>query len=53
MTEHKFKIAAGAPSGLYQITRRLRAVDEEFQYAIKSAYKDHERVATASELIRV
>jgi hypothetical protein len=65
MTEHKFKIgqlvyfhpkksrlAAGAPSGPYQITRRLPAVDGEFQYAIRSPYEDHERVAKESELIR-
>ncbi len=65
MTDHKFKIgqlvyfhpkksnsAAGAPSGPYQITRRLPAVDGEFQYAIKSAYEDHERIARESELTR-
>ncbi len=65
MTDHKFKIgqlvyfhpkksslAAGAPSGPYQITRRLPAVGGEFQYAIKSAYEDHERVAKESELTR-
>jgi hypothetical protein len=66
MTEHRFKIGhlvyfhpkksrlvAGVPSGPYQITRRLPAVDGEFQYAIKSAYEDHERVAMESELTRV
>jgi hypothetical protein len=65
MTEHRFKIgqvvyfhpkksklAAGAPAGPYQITRRLPAIDEEFQYAIKSAYENHERVAAESELSR-
>jgi hypothetical protein len=63
MTEHEFEIgqlayfhpkksrlAAGAPSGPYQITRRLPVVDGEFQYAIRSAYEDHERVAMESEL---
>ena len=63
MAEHKFKIgqvvyfhpkrlAAGTPSGPYQITRRLPAAEGEFQYAIKSAYEDHERVAMESELSR-
>ena len=65
MAEHKFKIGqlvyfhpqrsrlvAGAPAGPYQITKRLPAVDGEFQYAIRSAYEDHERVAMESELIR-
>jgi hypothetical protein len=46
-------LVAGVPSGPYQITRRLPAVDGEFQYAIKSAYEDHERVAMESELTRV
>ncbi len=36
----------------YQITRRLPAADGEFQYAIKSTYEDHERVARESELTR-
>jgi hypothetical protein len=66
MAEHKFKIGqlvyfhpqksrlvADAPAGPYQITRRLPAVDGEFQYAIKSTYEDHERVAMESELIRI
>jgi len=65
MTDHNFKIgqfvyfhpksrvAAGAPSGPYQITRRLPASDGEFQYAIKSAFEDHERIAGESELSRI
>jgi hypothetical protein len=65
MAEHKFKIgqlvyfhpkksrlAAGAPTGPYQIIRRLPAADEEFQYAIKTVFEDHERVAKESELTR-
>jgi len=65
MAEHKFKIGQivyfhpeksrlpiGAPSGPYQILRRLPAIDGEFQYVIRSAYEDHERVATESELTR-
>jgi len=58
MSEHKFKIghlvylnptsklAAGAPSGLCQ--RRLPEADGELQYAIKSAFEDHERVVLES-----
>ena len=65
MAEHKFKIGqivhfhpkkltfqVDAPSGPYQITRRLPATDGEFQYVIRSAYEDHERVAKESELTR-
>jgi hypothetical protein len=64
MAEHKFKIgqlvylnptsrlAAGAPSGPYQITRRLPETDRQFQYAIKSAFEDHERVVLESDLTR-
>jgi hypothetical protein len=64
MAEQRFKIghlvylrpnsrlATGAPSGPYQITKRLPESDGEFQYAIKSAFEDHERVALESDLIR-
>ena len=63
MAEHKFKIGqvvyfhpknsrspSYAPSGPYQIIRRRPAIDGEFQYVIRSAYEDHERVARESEL---
>ena len=63
MAEHKFKIGqavyfhpkksrlmSDAPPGPYQITRRLPAIDGEFQYVIRSAYESHERVAKESEL---
>ena len=66
MAEHKFKIGQGvyfrpkkssfridAPSGSYQIVRRLPATGGEFQYVIRSAYEGHERVARESELTRV
>jgi hypothetical protein len=66
MTGHKFKIGqvvyfypqksrlpTYAPSGPYQIIRRLPAMDGEFQYVIKSAHEDHEGVATESELTRL
>jgi len=65
MTEHKFKIGQvvyfrpkisslplSASSGPYQITRRLPAAEGEFQYVIRSANEDHERVAKESELSR-
>ncbi len=60
MTEHKFKIgqlvyfrrkSLATPEGPYQITRRLPAIDGEFQYAVKSAYENHERTAKKTELI--
>jgi hypothetical protein len=65
MAEHKFKIGqvvyfyhknsklpSYAPSGPYQIIRRLPAIDGKFQYVIRSAHEDHERVARESELAR-
>ena len=65
MAEHKFKIGqavyfhpqksrsvSDAPPGPYQITRRLPAIDGEFQYVIRSTYESHERVARESELSR-
>jgi hypothetical protein len=62
MPAHKFKIGElvffhpqlpdSAPRGAYQIIRRLPAVDGEFQYVIRSAYEDHQRVAKEGELSR-
>jgi hypothetical protein len=65
MAEHKFKIgqvvyiqnakvraALQASSGGYVVTRRLPEKDGEFQYAIRSAHEDHERVVTESEISR-
>jgi hypothetical protein len=65
MAEYKFKIGQAvyfrpkrtstplsAPPGPYQITRRLPAAEGEFQYVIRSANEDHERVAKESELSR-
>ena len=64
MTEYKFKIGQlvyfhpkgpgqlRAP-GPYQIIKRLPArEDGEFQYEIRSAVEDHNRVARESELTR-
>jgi len=63
MTQHRFKIGQvvyfrpkksrtqpTAPSGAYQITKRLPAADGEYQYAIKSMYEQHDRIASESEL---
>jgi hypothetical protein len=64
MADHKFKIGQSvfysprrglvpvdAPTrSPYQITARLPPVDGEFQYRIKSANEQYERVASESEL---
>ncbi len=65
MAERKFKIGQvvyfrpkrssaplSASSGPYQIMRLLPATEGEFQYVIRSANEDHERVARESELSR-
>jgi len=64
VAEHKFKIgqtvyfrpkirsALEASSGAYVITRRLPEKDGGCQYVIRSAYEDHERVVTESEISR-
>jgi hypothetical protein len=64
VAEHKLKIgqtvyfrpksrsALRASLGAYVVTRRLPVKDEEFQYVIRSAHEDHERVVTESELSR-
>jgi hypothetical protein len=65
MAERKFKIGQvvyfrpkrtsmplSAPPGPYQIMRLLPATQGEFQYVIRSANEDHERVAEESELTR-
>jgi hypothetical protein len=65
MAEHKFKIGqvvyfrpkrSSSPllpsSGPYQIIKRLPAAEGDFQYVIRSANEDHQRVARESELTR-
>jgi hypothetical protein len=62
MAEHKFKIGEtvffhaalpnDAPRGAYQIIRRLPASEAAFQYAIRSAHENHQRVAKEDELRR-
>jgi hypothetical protein len=60
MAGHKFKVdevvffhpnvSVDAPRGAYQIIRRLPASEGTFQYVIRSAYEDHQRVAKEYEL---
>jgi hypothetical protein len=61
MAEHKFKIRqmvfylpgryVGASSNWpYQIMQRLPQSAGEYQHRIKSAYEEHERAASESEL---
>jgi hypothetical protein len=62
---HKFKVGqvvyfrpkrgsqTSGPPGPYQITKQLPERDGEFQYRIRNAYEEHERVAAESELSRV
>jgi len=62
MAEHKFKMGEtvffhptlpnDAPRGAYQIMRRLPASEGAFQYAIRSAYEYHQRIAKEYELSR-
>jgi hypothetical protein len=65
VAERKFKIGQvvyfrpkrtntplSAPPGPYQIMRLLPATEGEFQYVIRSANENHERVARESELSR-
>jgi hypothetical protein len=46
------KVSVDAPRGAYQILRRLPPSEGAFQYVIKSAYEDHQRVAREDELSR-
>jgi hypothetical protein len=60
---HKFKIgetvmvtpaiSRNVPGGAYQVTKQLPHNGREFEYRIKSANEEHERVARESELTRV
>jgi hypothetical protein len=49
----KAKLPSNAPSGPYQVIRRLPAMNGEFECVIRRAYEDHERVAREGELTRV
>jgi hypothetical protein len=62
MPSHKFKIgetvmlsravSRNVPGGVYRVTKLLPHNGSEFEYRIKSASEEHERVATESELTR-
>jgi hypothetical protein len=62
MTSHKFKIGevvilrAGvnrnAAAGVYEVTKQLPHNGSEFEYRIKTAGEEHERVARESDLTR-
>jgi hypothetical protein len=62
MPSHKFKIgdnvllrasvSRNVPGGVYEVTKLLPHNGHEFEYRIKSASEEHERVARESELTR-
>jgi hypothetical protein len=62
MPTHKFGIgetvmvkpamSRNIPGGAYEVTRQLPHNGREFEYGIKSANEEHERVARESELIK-
>jgi hypothetical protein len=41
---------SAAPSGLYEVTKRLPHNGQEYEYRIKSAREEHERTAKESQL---
>jgi hypothetical protein len=62
MPSHKFQIGETvyvspairhhAPGGAYAVTKQLPHNGQEFEYRIKSASEEHERVARESELMK-
>jgi hypothetical protein len=62
MAAHKFgigetvmvrpAISRNIPGGAYEVTKQLPHNDREFEYRIKRANEDHERVGGESELIK-
>jgi hypothetical protein len=62
MPSHKFhvgesvtlmsSISRNAPGGVYQITKQLPHNGCEFEYHIKSANEEHQRIARESELTK-
>jgi hypothetical protein len=63
MPSHKFQvgeivslrraITRNVPGGAYAVTKQLPHNGREFEYLIKSANEDHERVAGERELTRL
>ena len=62
MPSHKFRIGEtvmlrpavnrNVPGGIYEVTKQLPHNGREFEYRIKSASEEHERVALESELTK-
>jgi hypothetical protein len=62
MSSHKFRIgeivylapaiSRNVPGGAYEVTKQLPHNGREFEYHIKSANEEHERVARESELTK-
>jgi len=62
MPSHKFHvgesvtvlpaISRNVPGGVYEVTKQLPHNGREFEYRIKSANEEHERVARESELTK-
>jgi hypothetical protein len=62
MPSHKFHvgesvplrpaISRNVPGGVYEVTKQLPHNGREFEYRIKSANEEHERVARESELMK-
>jgi hypothetical protein len=62
MPSHKFHvgesvtlrpaISRNVPGGVYEVIKQLPHNGHEFEYRIKSANEEHERVAQESELIK-
>jgi hypothetical protein len=62
MTSHKFNIgdtvmlmpafSRNVSGGVYEVTKRLPHNGREFEYRIKSASEEHERVALESEMTK-
>ena len=62
MPSHKFHVGESVtvtpairrhvPGGVYEVTKQLPHNGREFEYRIKSANEEHERVARESELTR-
>jgi hypothetical protein len=62
MPAHKFNISEtvmlrpavnrNVPGGIYEVTKQLPHNGREFEYRIKSASEEHERVALESELTK-
>jgi hypothetical protein len=62
MPSHKFHIgesvilkpaiSRNVPGGVYEVTKQLRHNGHEYEYRIKSANEEHERIAGEGELTK-